>query len=317
MVKRRWSPKFLAQDTTLAESSTEMKNRVLITGIGGPAGRSAVSFFRAKGSQVVGTDMREVEGAERFHAVPPATDPSFVSSLMDILESERPTLLVPTVTEELVIVAGLAEEIRSRGIAVFISSVEATKTAASKLLTARFLGSRGLAVPLTLECGASKGRIVEEIGFPLLAKPDFSRGGRGIRVIRNHAELEDEKRDGIIFQEFVPGREFDGNLFIDEAREILASVVLEKTELKEGLTGNAKAVERVENQEVRTLCEDAALAMGLTGPVDIDVRLRRDGTPVVLEINARLGGNVLSAPEVLEALYACWKKKEEMLDACT
>jgi len=292
-----------------------MNNRVLITGIGGPAGRSALSFFREKGSDVAGTDMREVDGADRFYAVPPAGDPSFAASLMGIIERERPTLFVPTVTEELVTAAGLADDIRALGAAVFISPVEGTETAASKLKTARFLGSRGLAVPVTLDRGASRERILDEIGLPMLAKPDFSRGGRGINVIRTARDLEEETREGIIFQEFIPGAEFDGNLFIDEAGEAAASVVLEKTAMKEGITGNAEAVERVDNPGVRSLCEKAASAMGLAGPLDIDVRLRRDGTPVVLEINARLGGNVLSALEVLEALYDSWKKKEEGLDA--
>ncbi len=295
-----------------------MKDRVLITGIGGPAGKSAVSFFREKGSDVAGMDMREeAEGAVRFYAVPGAGDPAFEATLMGIIKRERPSLFVPTVTEELVTVAGLAPGIRKLGAAVFISSVEAAKTAASKLETARFLGSRGIAVPVTLGCGASRERILDEIGLPMLAKPDFSRGGRGINIIRTPAELGEEKREGIIFQEFIPGAEFDGNLFIDESGEAAASVVLEKTVLKEGITGNAAAVKRVENPEVQSLCGEAARAMGLAGPLDIDVRLRQDGTPVVLEINARLGGNVLSAPEVLEALYASWKKKEELPDAYT
>jgi carbamoyl-phosphate synthase large subunit len=35
--------------------------------------------------------------------------------------------------------------------------------------------------------------------------------------------------------------------------------------------------------------------------LDIDIRRRRDGTPVVLEINARFGANIRHAPEVLDA----------------
>jgi carbamoyl-phosphate synthase large subunit len=36
----------------------------------------------------------------------------------------------------------------------------------------------------------------------------------------------------------------------------------------------------------------------------VDVRRRADGTPVILEINARFGANSHHAPEVLDALLA-------------
>jgi carbamoyl-phosphate synthase large subunit len=36
--------------------------------------------------------------------------------------------------------------------------------------------------------------------------------------------------------------------------------------------------------------------------LDIDIRRRSDGIPVVLEINARFGANIRYAPEVLEAV---------------
>jgi len=39
----------------------------------------------------------------------------------------------------------------------------------------------------------------------------------------------------------------------------------------------------------------------------MDIRLRNDGTPVLLEINARIGGNVLSAPEILGCLIRRWR----------
>jgi carbamoyl-phosphate synthase large subunit len=45
-------------------------------------------------------------------------------------------------------------------------------------------------------------------------------------------------------------------------------------------------------------------SLDLVGPVDIDVRRRADGRPVVLEVNARFGANSAWAPEVLDAVLA-------------
>ena len=84
-------------------------------------------------------------------------------------------------------------------------------------------------------------------------------------------------------------------------------MVLRKTGLKDGLVGNALGVERVERDDLAELGARAARSLGLEGPIDMDVRLAADGTPAVLEINARLGANVLSAREVLDALDTAWR----------
>lgn len=50
----------------------------------------------------------------------------------------------------------------------------------------------------------------------------------------------------------------------------------------------------------------AALALGLVGPVDMDIRRLEDGTPVVLEINARFGANCARVPDLMDSLLAEW-----------
>jgi biotin carboxylase len=106
----------------------------------------------------------------------------------------------------------------------------------------------------------------------------------------------------VVWQEFLPGEEYDVNLFLERDQRASAAVVLRKTGLKDGIVGNALGVERAERPDVGALAVAAARALGLEGPLDLDVRCRADGAPAVLEANARLGANVLSAREVLDAL---------------
>jgi carbamoyl-phosphate synthase large subunit len=58
---------------------------------------------------------------------------------------------------------------------------------------------------------------------------------------------------------------------------------------------------RVDEPDIAELALDAAEAIGLSGPIDMDIRRRWDGTAVVLDVNARFGANIAYAPEVLDA----------------
>lgn len=99
-----------------------MRETVLITGVGGPAGRAGAAFFARRGYHVVGTDMREVASpAGVLRAVPAARDPGFVPALLAIATAERASLVVPTVTEELPIVARMRAALRERRIALCVS----------------------------------------------------------------------------------------------------------------------------------------------------------------------------------------------------
>ncbi|HEY6101376.1 MAG TPA: ATP-grasp domain-containing protein [Anaeromyxobacter sp.] len=285
-----------------------MNVTALVTGVGGPAGRAAAEWFTRRGLAVVGADMREVGSpAASFRRIPSAAHPDFAASLLALVEEHRGALLVPTVSEELPLVARLRPQIVARGCALAMGGPGGVEVAADKLLTAEALARRQVAVPLTLPAGTPRARLVAALGLPMLAKPRLGRGGRGVRVLRTPEDVTGATGDDLVFQEFVPGDEFDVNLFAERTAEIPAAVVLRKTALRDGETGNAAGVERIEHAAVRDEAIRAVRALELAGPLDVDVRLRRDGSPAVLEVNARLGANVLSAAEVLESLLEAWR----------
>ncbi len=285
-----------------------MSEVVVVTGVGGPAGRAAATWFRARGVIVVGTDLREVEAPVcSFRRVPAAGDPAFERVLLELVVRERASLLVPTVTEELPVAARLREALAARGCAAAVSSPDAVAVANDKLRTAQELARRGLSVPLTLGPSAQREEIALALGFPLLSKPRFGRGGRGVRLYDTAAELSSSAAAEVVYQEFICGDEYDANLYVAEDGSVPAAVMLRKTRLRDGRVGNALRVERTRNEAVEELCVRVARALKLSGPLDMDVRLRRNGSPALLEVNARIGANVLSAPEVMEALLQDWR----------
>jgi len=277
----------------------------MITGIGGPAGTAAETFFQEEGWNIVSTDIVHARsGKSDFRLVPGGDDPAFAPALLALVDEFQPDLLVPTVSEELQAVARIRDELRARGTAVWISDPHAVDTANDKLLTALWLKAQGCAVPATIAGTGAEDHVAigSMLGYPFLAKPRVGRGGRGVRLYTTAGEAMSETRREIVYQEFVPGQEFDVNLFAHPAGETRTVIVLLKTGMKQGLTGNATGVRRVERLDVAEAARSAAGKLRLEGPVDMDIRLDAMGTPRILEINARLGANVLSAREVLVAI---------------
>jgi carbamoyl-phosphate synthase large subunit len=285
-----------------------MRETVLITGVGGPAGKAGARYFADKGYRVIGTDMREAQSpATDFRFVPAANDPRFVTALLALAHQEKASLVVSTVSEELPLVSRMRAALRERGIALSISDPPGVDVAHDKLRTAEDLHRSGVPVPFTLAGATPHGAIADVLGFPLLSKPRFGRGGRGVFVHRGEEDMVHAAPGEVVWQEFLPGEEFDLNLFVERDGSVPAAVVLRKTGLKDGLVGNALGVERVDRPDVAELGVLAARSLGLEGPIDMDIRLDTDGSPAVLEVNARLGANVLSAREVLEALDDAWR----------
>jgi len=187
-----------------------------------------------------------------------------------------------------------------------ISSAKAVETANDKYLTSQALSTQHVAVPrFNLPSQVSSpDELAQSIGWPCISKPRVGRGGREV-YLHSEEDWDTLKAlgDGYILQEFADGTDYAPNVYAGPDGQTVV-VVLEKTELKEGKVGNAKSVRRAEDEDVASLAIAAARGLGLSGPLDIDIRRRSDGKPVVLEINARFGANIRHAPEVFEAALA-------------
>ncbi|MCC7202848.1 MAG: ATP-grasp domain-containing protein [Nitrospirae bacterium] len=282
---------------------------ILITGIGSPAGRSAVTYFKAKSFSITGTDMRDVRRAvDTFYITPQADDLNYVSTLMDIIRRERPSLLIPTIIEELPVISSIKKEIEWEGCSVLISSQTAIDITNDRLKTAVIMAGHGIAVPAYCDEVTPADVIAERLGFPLLSKPRFRRNGRDVVIYKRYEDLYDTTREGLVFQELIPGAVFNLNLFVEKGGGIMSAVVLEKTSLNSDLSGNVLSVERVDRPEIVRIGARAAGILNLEGPVSMDIGLRSNYLPVLLDINARLGSNALLAWETLDCLLDAWKR---------
>jgi carbamoylphosphate synthase large subunit len=281
--------------------------RALVTGVGGPAGRSLGGQLLRRGWHVVGVDAEPVVvSGLHIRQVPAAGDTSFVDAVLGIARQEQVDLLMPTVSEELGVLAAHGRDTGSDAMQIVIAPSAGVRVANDKWLTCRCMAAGGIPVPrfaLPSHLGPARD-IARVLGVPYVSKPRVGRGGRGVAVHHDSASGVRAFDDSTILQEYIPGPEYAPNLYLASDPEDDVVVVLEKTALAQGNIGNARAVRRVADDDVARVARNAARAAGLTGPVDVDVRRRADGTPVILEINARFGANSHHAPEVLDALSA-------------
>lgn len=273
--------------------------RILVTGLGGPAGTALARQIVDGGHTLIGTDIAPTpvsELAEEFHLGPRADDPALLPFLRWLATTQRADLLLPTVQDELPAVATAASLL---GVPVVISEAGPVGLAHDKLLTAWHLAAGGVAVPRTAAHG--------EQGWdrpPYVVKPRVSRGGRGVILVE---ETDDAPGldASLVIQEFAPGTEYSPQVYRSARTGESLVVVLEKTELKQGRVGNAVSVRRREDaDDIARLAVAAVECLGLVGPVDMDVRRLEDGRPVVLEVNARFGANSAHAPELFHAVVA-------------
>ena len=282
-----------------------MNNTILVTGVGGPAGNAVTAFLRNRGIKVIGADIRDVDNhVDEFHVVPRGDDPQFVDALLELLKKTHPSLMIPTVSEELPAVSRIRNQIRALGVRMFISDPDVVDLANDKLMTATRLSTQGIPVPRTfsLSPDIDPGMVGRELGYPFIVKPRVGRGGRGVTLYQKESEAHEERRVNVVCQQFMPGEECDLNMFVHPAGRVKALVVLQKTLMKQGIVGNAVSVQRVVRRDMAEIGLRVARGLALEGPVDMDVRRDRNGVPSVLGINARVGANVQAASEVLESL---------------
>jgi carbamoylphosphate synthase large subunit len=297
-------------------------NTVMITGAGGPAGRALAAQFRERGHSgaplaTIGVDMAALadSGFDRSAVVPAAADPDWAAAMAALFAASNPTLVIPTVSDELPQMAVLASALgrTEPGVpgVVLGSAAGPAAIAADKLLTMWALDRAGVPVPrfCTPDAFTDTAAALAWAGGPLVVKPRVSRGGRGVTLIEDAGFDWSQAGSGRIVQSFAGGTEYSPQVYRSPLTGRSTVVVLEKTELAQGRVGNAVSTRRLTRDaapDVIAVATAAVEALDLVGPLDLDIRREADGRPVVLEINSRFGANSAAAPELLEAVLSEW-----------
>lgn len=242
------------------------------------------------GGRIIVTDVNPlspaVHVADRAYRVPLATDPDYIPELLAICQAERIRLVVPTIDDELPIVAAARSRFAAVG-AMTACSMETTALLCNdKYATCQHLRRAGVPAAATW----LPTELTPDVKLPLFIKPRGGRGAVGAFPLHSRRELEFflQYVHEPVVQEYLDGPEFTIDVLCDFDGQPLSIVPRERVVIRSGVMDRGRTVKSARLIELaRMVC----LAIPFAGPINIQCRMR-DGEPVVFEINPRFSGGI-------------------------
>jgi len=201
----------------------------------------------------------------------------------------------------------LAGTVISAGVPILGTPKESIDAAENREIFRRLLNRIGMTQPRS-RIAVSKDSVLSEaerVGFPVLVRPSFVLGGRGMRIVYNRTELELLLADGVTVTEDTPllidafledAVEIDVDAVTDGER-VLTGAVLEHVEEAGVHSGDSSCLTPpysigVETEsELRKMTTELARALGVIGLLNVQYAIKGD-TIFVIEANPRASRTV-------------------------
>lgn len=168
--------------------------------------------------KIVGGDMDKNAPAMNYvdysYQLPKISSENYIDEILKIINTEKISLIIPTIDTELEKLAANKEKIESLGVKLNLSDEEFIKICRNKYETQKFFEKNKLGVPkLITEKKLKNG----EYKFPLFIKPLNGSSSINTFKIKNDKELEFFKEyvQKPIIQECIEGEEFSVDVFCD------------------------------------------------------------------------------------------------------
>lgn len=276
-----------------------MTVRVLVTGVGGVIGQGLVRSLRLSGHDCIimaadadpmsaGIDM-----ADETVMLPYASDAGYIDEVAAVCEARGVGLLLPGIYQDACALSPAAAYLEERcGTKVVVSGGDVLARTEDKWETHLFLCESGLNCCRTVkgDDAGGVGKLVGELGFPLVLKKRNGHGSKGFYVVRDEREMEYllSREDGVIVQEYLrpDEHEYTCGVFTGADGSIWGTIALRRR-LACGLTYKAEVSF---DKDVIGEAEKAVKALRPSGPCNVQLRLTEDG-PFIFEINARFSSS--------------------------
>jgi biotin carboxylase len=225
---------------------------------------------------------------------------SYIRAVEMICKEEKIDTIFPSFDPHVYVFSKNKERFERMGVLIPVPDYEAVIIPLDKYRTIRAAQEVGFPCPKTYlpESEDDLRRISEEIGFPLVIKPRFSAGARGMGIVSDFPELSQktrlvrEKQGTPMIQEYIPGSEKQQFYLTLDKKGGLKMAFCPKTHrLFLRLYRNSSAAS--ESFFPHPYIMSAARIgqkVGWWGGITVQTKIDpRDGLPKLMEMNPRLG----------------------------
>lgn len=268
-----------------------MTSCVLVPGAAGPAGINTIKSLKMAGfaGKIIATDSSSLSAgffmADVNEVIPEAEDHSFVERLFHLVKKYRVEVLMPSSGFDIYPYSENRKQLMEIGAQPIVSDRDKLETCRDKMLTYSTLSNR-----FTLPFTTSDSEKIKAL--PVLAKPRFGKGSRGIVKIDDEDDLRyiTAKKEDLVFQEYLPGTEYTVDVLSDLDGKPLIAVPRIRMQTKAGISTKGKVLK---DHPLEEECMEIAEHIGIRGPCCIQMKESLEGRLKLIEVNPRMGGGTI------------------------
>lgn len=241
-------------------------------------------------SKVITADLSNTAPATFFgdknYIIPRIGEVDYLDSIIDICIKEDIKLIVPTIDTELLIMAENKELIENRtSTKVLISDLRAIEICRNKINTNKFFAENNFGVPKEITLDDVKNKNYK---FPLFIKPFNGSSSINTFKINNDKELKFfiEYIEKPIIQEFIEGKEYTIDVFVDFDGNPITIVPRERLATRSGEISKGRIVK---DRELIEETRKVIMKLKPIGHITVQCMKTTDGIKFI-EINPRFGG---------------------------
>ncbi len=263
---------------------------ILVPSASAPAGINTIKSLKMVKYpvRIVASDSNPISAGffmSDAHEVLPEIDSKlYVSRLFDIVEKHKIKILMPSSGYDIYPYSDNKEKLLKLGALPVVSDKKTMERCRDKMQTFNYL-SKKFDLPFTTLDYKKTSK------FPLIAKPRYGKGSKGLVKIDNEKELQyvqiKNHKKNLIFQEYLPGTEYTIDVLSDLECEPIIAVPRIRLETKGGISTMGKIVK---DENISDTCKSIAKFLKIRGPCCIQMKESKEGILKIVEVNPRMGG---------------------------
>lgn len=222
---------------------------------------------------------------------------AFVDAVIRICEHERIDTIFPSWDPYVYVLSKHRDRFSALGVTIPVPGIETVITALDKYRTVRAGQAVGMPCPEThlYESSAQAVEVSEHLGYPVVIKPRFTSGGKGMAIVADRAALAlalppiVESHGPPMLQEYIPGGRRDSVQFVVGRDGAVLFVFHKKRQRTLRRTARFGTVSESASPDARLRTTAALVArVGWWGAMGVEtIQDPRDGLDKLMEINPR------------------------------